>query len=180
MVGGWQFTGGLYVIKNAGPVALLEERGQRWTRLEARLGSHSCSQHHDVDVAVDPCYLKGCSQHFELSATILNGMVEGGWTLSHVPLLLKPSVCRWLNWLEVGLQDELKDLATGWSQNVDVLTNEDAMIERPMLQMIPIICAVIIFASNAYYFSLFVYKTDSEFWNWLTVSKTVTLVYDLW
>jgi hypothetical protein len=31
-----------------------------------------------MNVAVDPDHLKGCSQHFELSATILNGMVEGG------------------------------------------------------------------------------------------------------
>jgi hypothetical protein len=30
-----------------------------------------------------------------------------------------------------------------------------------MLQLIPVTCAVIIFASNAYYFS-FVYKTDLE------------------
>jgi hypothetical protein len=70
--------GGLYVIKNAGPVALLEERGQRWIRLEALLGSHSCNWQHDVDIAVDRCHLKGCSQHCELSATILNEMVEGG------------------------------------------------------------------------------------------------------
>jgi hypothetical protein len=33
------------------------------------------------------------------------------------------------------LQDELKDLATGPSQNVDVMTNDDAMIERSMLCM---------------------------------------------
>lgn len=71
-------TGGLGVFRNAGPVAVLEERGQRPTRLEALLGSHSYSQHQDVDVAVAPYHLKGCSQHFELFATILNGVAEGG------------------------------------------------------------------------------------------------------
>jgi len=66
------------VVRNAGPITVLEERGQRRTRLEALLGSHPCCWHHDMNVAVDPDHLKGCSQHFELSATILNGMVEGG------------------------------------------------------------------------------------------------------
>jgi hypothetical protein len=71
-------TRALDVFRNAGPVAVLGERGKRRTRLEALLGSHSYSWHHVVDVPVAPCHLKGCSQHFELSATILNGVVEGG------------------------------------------------------------------------------------------------------
>jgi hypothetical protein len=160
------------VIKNAGPVVLLGERAQRWIRLEALLGSYSCSWQRDVG----RCHSEGCFQHCEPSATILNGTVAGGWIPSHAPLFLTPSVCRWLNWLEVGLQDGLKDLATGWSQNVDVLTNEDAMIERWMLQLL-LICAVIIFASNAYYILLFVYKTYSELWNRITINNTFNLVH---
>jgi hypothetical protein len=54
------------------------------------------------------------------------------------------------------LQDELKDLATGPSQNVDVMTSDDAMIERSRLCMtgsLPYTQDLL--ASNAQLFSIF-------------------------
>jgi hypothetical protein len=83
--------GTLFVVRNDGPVPVQEERGRRQTRLEALPVSYLYLPRCDVDVEGYPCHLKGCSQHFEISATILNGKVASGRTLSHVLLLLQPS-----------------------------------------------------------------------------------------
>jgi hypothetical protein len=75
----------------------------------------------------------------------------------------------------VGLQDVLKDLATGPSQSVDVMTNDDAMSERSRLYMT---CSCLrqsdLLASNAQLFDICMYRTNPELGNWLTVNDTVT------
>jgi len=83
--------GTLYVVRNVGQVPVREERGQRQKRPEALPGPRLHIRCCDEDADVDPCDLKGCSQHFEISATILNRTVASGWTLSHVLPLLLPS-----------------------------------------------------------------------------------------
>jgi hypothetical protein len=70
--------GTLYVVRNAGQVPAREERGQRQKRPEALLGPLLHIRCCDEDADVDPCDLKGCSQHFEISATILNRTVASG------------------------------------------------------------------------------------------------------
>jgi hypothetical protein len=70
--------GTLYVVRNAGQVPVREERVQRQKRPEALPGP--CFHIRCCDVVADmfPCDLKGCSQHFEISATILNRTVASG------------------------------------------------------------------------------------------------------
>lgn len=70
--------GTLYVVRNAGQVPVREERGQRQKGPEALSGSCLYIRCCDEDVDVDPCDLKGCSQHFEISATVLNRTVASG------------------------------------------------------------------------------------------------------
>jgi len=70
--------GTLYVVRNAGHVPVREEEGQRQKRPEALSGSCLYIQCCDEDAVVDPCDLKECSQHFEISATILNRTVASG------------------------------------------------------------------------------------------------------
>jgi hypothetical protein len=70
--------GTLYVVRNAGQVPVREVRGQRQTRPEALPGSRLYIRRCDVDVDADPCDLKGYSQHFEISATVLSRTVASG------------------------------------------------------------------------------------------------------
>jgi hypothetical protein len=62
-----------------------------------------------------------------------------------------------------GLQDTLKDSATGPSQCVDVMTNDDAMSERSRLCMTGS-CHTHsdLLASNAQLFDIFMCKTNPE------------------
>jgi len=57
----------------------------------------------------------------------------------------------------------LKDSATGPSQCVDVMTNDDAMSERSMLYMTgSCLTHSDLLASNAQLFDIFTYKTNPE------------------
>jgi hypothetical protein len=62
-----------------------------------------------------------------------------------------------------GLQDVLKDSATGPSQCVDVMTNDGAMSERSRLCMTGS-CHTYsdLLASNAQLFDIFMYKTNTK------------------
>jgi hypothetical protein len=74
-----------------------------------------------------------------------------------------------------GLQDVLKDLATGPSQSVDVMANDDAMSERSRLYMTgSCLTRSDLLASNAQLFDIFMYRTNPELGNCLTVNVTVT------
>jgi hypothetical protein len=81
--------GTLYVVKNAGQVPVREE-DRRLTRPEALPGSRLYIWRCDQVVGADPCDLRGCFRHFEISATVQSRTVASGWTLSRV-LLLQPS-----------------------------------------------------------------------------------------
>jgi len=70
--------GTLYVVRNAGHFPVREEEGQRQRKPEALLGSRLYIRCCDEDAVVDPCDLKECSQHFEISATIRNRTVASG------------------------------------------------------------------------------------------------------
>jgi len=70
--------GTLYVVRNVGQVPVQEEEGQRQKRPEALPGSCLYIRCCDEDADVDPCDLKGCSQRFEISATVPNRTVASG------------------------------------------------------------------------------------------------------
>jgi hypothetical protein len=70
--------GTLYVVRNAGQVPVREERGQRRKRPEALPGSRLYIRCCDEVADVDPCDLKGCSQHLQIAATAPNRTVASG------------------------------------------------------------------------------------------------------
>jgi hypothetical protein len=70
--------GTLNVVRNAGQVPVRGEKGQRRKRREAPSGSRLYIRCCDEDAVVDPCDLKGCSQRFEISATMPNRTVASG------------------------------------------------------------------------------------------------------
>jgi CO/xanthine dehydrogenase FAD-binding subunit len=62
-----------------------------------------------------------------------------------------------------GLQDMMKDSATGPSQCVDVTTNDDAMSERSTLCMTgSCLTHSDLLASNALLFDIFMFTTNPE------------------
>jgi hypothetical protein len=70
----------------------------------------------------------------------------------------------------------LKYSATGPSQCVDVMTNDDAMSERSRLCLTGS-CQTHsdLLASNDQLFDSFMYETNPELYNWLSVNDTVTI-----
>jgi hypothetical protein len=72
----------------------------------------------------------------------------------------------------------LKYSATGPSQCVDVMTNDDAMSERSSLCMTGS-CQMHsdLLASNDQLFDSFMHKTNPELYDWLTVNDTVTIAH---